>query len=359
MKNIRAAFKDGFFEGKYMWFFDNRIQAICKMNIYSHKMKIIAKYNGKERFVVEQIFCYQSRYYLVTRNSAQILMYDCKEQERDLGFRLLKPSGNNQQGGYAAFLVDNNICFFPKSIDENIIYFNIITKKYSEKIFLDSFAKKGIRENNYVIRYLCCYDGIVWAVLFGTKYYIRYDAAGKKSKLIQNANIRIILEDIFSDNYRVKQITDGYVKQQYSRLCIMDNFIAVLPKDNDNVFLIHKSTFELLVIDFPLLKADKIWEGGTNIGRCLEYNEFIYFFPNAIKDLFIYDKCNHNIKKIMMECDNYSESYFVNNKTMLYEDEILGCNELLKYFGQDYFSRNNVGILKENLGKKIWKAIVQ
>lgn len=358
MENIRAVFKDGFFEGEYMWVFDNRIQSICKINIHSYKMEIVAKYNGKERFNVEQFFRLQNIFCFVERNSAQILMYDCEEREGDSGFRILKPSINNKSRGYTAFMIDNNIWFFPKSIDENIICFNILTKKYCEKIFLDSFTKKGIRKNNCVIRYLCCYEGIVWAALYGTKYYVRYNVAGKKSKLIQNGNIGLMLEEFFSDNYMVKQIMSGLGKQQNSRLSIMDNFIAVLPKDKDNVFLIHKSTFELLIIDFPLLKADKIWEGGTNIGRCFEYNEFIYFFPNAIKDLFIYDKFSHKIKKIKLGCDNYSENYFVDNRTILYEDEVIGCNELLVYFGQEYFLQNNSGILKENVGKKIWKAII-
>ena len=62
---IKACFKDAILKGDYMYFFDNRIQAVCKMNTYNFNMKIISKYEDEEKFYGRKIFDFYNKYFII------------------------------------------------------------------------------------------------------------------------------------------------------------------------------------------------------------------------------------------------------------------------------------------------------
>ena len=105
MDSVKASFQDAVFEDGYMWVFDNLIQAICRIDVDTFEMEIISDYKGKKRFNTQKIFLIQDKFYLVTRESTEILIYDRKKQGEDTAFFLQKSTVNENSTKYVGFFL--------------------------------------------------------------------------------------------------------------------------------------------------------------------------------------------------------------------------------------------------------------
>ncbi len=371
MDEIRASFCDAVFEDGYMWVFDNLIQAICKIDIATFKMEIVSFYKGKEIFIVQKILLYQNKFYMSTISSAKILIYDREMKGKKEAFCLQKPSRDGRPIG-TFFIYADALYFLPRRIDEEIIYFDIITKKYYTKNFLESDMINQLKKNAINVKCYYYYENTVWFVLQGTCFYFRYSMEEEKVELFQTQDKKCSLEKICYDGECVwlTESEDGNVicegerlvkipeKHSYSRLYFISGWIVILPKYGSDLVLIEKETFQVSLIELPLIEKEKQQkERGNNFLDCKEYHDFVFLFPNGIQDMFVFHKKTLKVKRVKLKCENYTEKCFQNKKIQLCENEYLNLKSLLQFSEQSILNEKISKKEKKNVGIIAWETL--
>ena len=83
MINKTPYFGDAYFEEGNMWYFDNSIFALCRMNLMTRKVDILAAYIGERTFGGSRIFAYKDVLFITAYNSSNVLKYTKIENKLD------------------------------------------------------------------------------------------------------------------------------------------------------------------------------------------------------------------------------------------------------------------------------------
>lgn len=365
---IKAHFYDAIFENGYMLVFDNFIQALCRIDIKSFEMEIISYYKGKKEFIARRIFLFQNKIYLVSNDSAEILIYDRKTTKENSLFFLFSFLCKKKIR-YTVFEYEKIIYFFPKCIGEKIICFDLIKSKYYEKKLFDKSTLKKVN-NCDTMGFSCVQGDSVWFVIYGTKFYVRYHIIDGNVDLFECLDSKMALKAICFDEKKIwltsiydnniycegEQIIKIPGKESFSWLYNIDEYILALPGRDDRLILIHKNTLKKTEISLQsghYLKQRK--SNGSGMIRCIKHENYIFLFPYCIQDLFILEKRSLIIQKVELKCKNYLREYFKRNKKLICETEDIKLENLLWFCRK---KSNFKYIEKINKEKCIWKTII-
>ncbi len=371
MDVVNASFSDAFFEDKYMWVFDNRIQAICRVDIDSMEMKIISHYAGREEFIAYDMFSFQNRLYLATRETFQILIYDRDKQEEKEPFSLQHFSGDKEASStdYGICCFKGCIYFLPRELDKSMVCFDMIEKKYEQKVLPVCLKENKVRECHLHTSPYSFYKETAYFTIDNTNYYGKYNVIQKKIEIFQDEGKEHFLELIcfdgtyiwLTENRSGNILCEGREsvkipgEQSYSRLYNMEKFIIAIPKYSDRVILVEKETLEAFIISLPYDEREKQRKTGyRNTVKCCEIGELIYLFPHGIKDMFIINKKTLQAERVKIKCRNYIKNGFRCRNILLYENVNINLASLLQ------IQENESDFLEEDCnctGNTIWKNV--
>lgn len=369
MDSVKASFQDAVFEDGYMWVFDNLIQAICRIDVDTFEMEIISDYKGKKRFNAQKIFLIQDKFYLVTRESTEILIYDRKKQGEDTAFFLQKSTVNENSTKYVGFFLHkNNIYFFPKYIDNGVVCFETSIKKYSKKNFLQPPLRTKLGDGDLILRCFSFYEEAMWFVLNRAGVYGRYDFIDGSADLYQTDTVSNLLSGICFDGDHVwltetdsnhvicegKQIIDVSGEQSYWGLYPTTGGIFIPPYKSDKLIFIEEGTFKVTIKSLPLTIKEKrqVINHPFHDG-----DDFIYLFPLYSDPLFVLNKKDGEIKRIKIKCKNYIKKCLTDNKIPVREDEDIDINWLLHFLGMSCSLTYGQVRDRNESGKAIWELI--
>ncbi len=370
MDIINASFSDGFFEDNYIWVFDNRIQAICRVHIETLEMEIISHYMNIDKFIAYDIYFFQNKFYLMTKMSSKILVYD-----RDCGtFNLLIPSWKEEKtlSNCAIYTEKCYIYFFPYDLNKNVVCVDLCNQVYIQKKLPVSLIRKELGNSDLPVNFFSFCSGIVWFVLLNTNCYGKYnmieemlvlfniEAAGGFLDRICCDGEHIWLTE--SENGNITCLEKGVVtiseNLSYSQLSNIDGSIIALPTYSDKVVLVDKKNFRASVICLPFSEAERQRkEGFKNIVKCREYRDFIYLFPHGIKDLFLLDKKTLEVKRVKITCKDYIKKCFENKNIYLKEDKNIDLQVFQRFCGRKNEMSNHTEMGKMSQGSSIWDSI--
>lgn len=370
LESIKACFLDAVLKEGYIWFFDNRIQALCKMSTDNFKMEIISVYRGEERFNVRKIFFFQNKFYLVSTHSPDILIYDNNRKDKGSAFQMQKPLINYASEIYAAYGYADYIYFFPSFINGKIICFDIYTKKYFEKSLFDSSIKAAIGKQTMIMGYSSFHNGKLFFPVFGTSFYMSCDLGTYKTDLFQTEDKRIMLSGSCFDGENIwltqkdesdiicigKESINILEKYTYSWLYNIDDFIIMLLNCNDKLLLIHKETAEVSIVTLPFIETEKQQKSKGAIVNCCDCGDFVFLFRHGAQDLYVFYKKTMKVKRIDLYCEDYAEICFSKKKNLLNEEDDIGLRHLTRCL------KPTVGTMRnqeegKTIGEKIWNNI--
>lgn len=372
MDVVNADFSDAFFEGGYMWIFDNRIQALCKVDLAGFNMEIISFYKSKKKFAVRRIYLYENKFYLVQAGSMQILVYNREEQNEDAAFCLIPLLYENREIS-VVHEYSGNICFLSNYADGKIFCFNMSAQKYYEKKSIASLVKEKIPFDAHIGINSYLYGNTVWFTFYETNYYGRYNIEEENIELFQIEDRSVCLDNICFDGEDVwltqtnssniicagKKTVKVSGEQFYTKIYNSVNWIVVLPKYEHRIVLVQKGTFDLLIINLPLCEYEIKQRLERNMLRCCEYRDRIYIFPHGIKDLFVLEEKKLAAKRKKLKCANYIKLWSERETEYLYENPALGIDTLVQFCGRNtklFFAENEK---KRNMGNIIWNNMKQ
>lgn len=367
MDSVKAKFQDMVIENGYMWAFDNQIQAICKINLDNFIMEIVVYYTGKERFAARKIFLFQDKFYMVSENSVNILVFDRKEEKQGSGFCLEKSFKNSKSETYMAFLYNDCIYFIPHYIDKDVICFDLSKRIYSTKRLFVPINRVNTGKNNFHSRYLYSYGKDIWFVLDSTAYYGRYDLDSEKIDLFQLEDTGAVLNSCCfdGDNVWLTELNNSNViyagrhrihvpgKHLYGRVCSVDGGILVFPSDEDKLVFIKKKTFEVSIVKLPLIESKRHY----GVMDFREYGDFVFLLLVYIGGVFVFNQRTLEIRYIKLKCQSYIKECFQRKLNVLREDEDIGLKQLLLFSEKLSDRTYDREISVNGMGKAIWKSM--
>lgn len=320
MDLIAASFRAGLLEEENIWFFDNDIQALCKMDVRDYQMEIITKYKGDSPFSVRYIYSFKDKFYFLNSNSRDILEYDRNKHGKDDAF-FLHESGKKDLSVHTAMDYQGFLFFFPYDISKKINCFDIEKQRYVERHSFEEIL--GKRFTNRSLGCACLCGDNAYFVVKGTPFYLKYHLLEGCAELFRCENENSSLggicfdgkhiwlsqthsSDLICDGRQTLKVSEGGT---YSWLRNLGKYVAVLPEHSDRLVLIRKNTCEISVFNLPLTEMEKKFWNGCILTDCCESGDDIILFPNGVRDLLVLHEKTKRIERVKLQCEGYKKGY--------------------------------------------------
>lgn len=369
MDFINASFQDAVFENGYMWVFDNLIQAICKIDTDNFQMEIISGYQGREKFLAHKIVLFEEKFYLLSRISTNVLIYDRKKEGKDSAFFLQESQVEDRAIKYVAFFLYNNcIYFFPHNINKEILCFNIISRKFLKKSGLGVYFKGKGTKTDLFMRSCNFYEGVMWFVIGAAGSYGTYNITNGEVKIFQSEHTKAIFGGVCFDGedvWLIKENSNEVIcegkktiqlieEQSHSEIHLVREGIIVTPFMSDIVMFIPKNTSAVSLFKLPLIEKEK--EKVINHYYCSN-EDFVYLLPLSTGPIFVFDTKTLELKRVKIKCKNYIERCLKDRKILVKEDEDIHFENFLQFCECASKLKNEQEKNEIEMGKIIWETV--
>lgn len=380
MNRSNAFFEDAVFENDDMWYFDNFIQAVCRMDLKTSKVDIVSCYTGGKMFHIRWIFLFCDKLYMAESNSVRLLVYDRKHPGSE-GFHIIEPDCGHISEQFTVYFYQDSIWFIPRYTDEELYIFDLALQKYKQQDLFMEMSIKCFGINKYPIVFSSFCNGILWFAAGSRNQYVRFDfftgtyeefrlsdeslspegicAAGGRVWLTLKNSSDIVCMEHMPEHIHIEG------RQSYSWLYNAEKFLVVLPRYSSNVILIDKyNNHDIHIVTLPFDEKEKERKSGcSNIVNCHEHSGFIYLFPHGVRGFFRMNESECKAERIESDCGQYENArqellkrQFDNNHECS-ENQELDFRCFLDYLKNKDFSGKEEKEAEEDktsIGKKIW-----
>lgn len=318
MEDIQPCLKDGVIVEQELWFFENDIQAFCRMDKKTFEMEIVTPYISNHLFMAMWIFHWKDCLYAVSMNPTEILIFNIntfvieKVQNDKVAYeRTIRLSD--------AFQQDNKIWLIPCYAKSKLWYFDMNKNQYEKDIFFSNYISKSSEENKMLICRSSLWKQELWSVVYKCAYLLRYDARRQEIVKLSFPEIHGTLDGILyskgciwltvEENANIYRIRDQKLTEivvsgmhSYSNLRETERFVIALPRFGNIVVMVDK---EILRVHIVELQENKIeTKGSSKIINVCEDEHYIILFPNALDNVEIIDKALIQMKIVQIKCDD-------------------------------------------------------
>lgn len=329
---------DAYVNENKMWYFDKDLLAVCEMDFDTYTTRILANYYGKRNALPYRVFCVDKILYFTFLDAHRVLKFD---MEKNILQEIIDDNSfvSDCANPYVfTVMTDNRIWLIPRYKTTPTCYFDLSKELFYQDDTLNREIDKYVKKNEMAIVFPAEYDTQLWAVLWNTHRYLRYDLRSGEVEIFELRNTNIHLSSICYDgksvwltqtdnanlicvdgeeNIIIAEDGNESSEEQYSRIVNLKDDIIVLPRFGNQIILICKKTKEIRKVEInrKFFSEDKLRGGCSKIIECHETQGEIYLFPWGITDLLLLDKEEMRIKKVN-----------ANNELKIYRDYI---NDLL------------------------------
>lgn len=371
-------FADVVIDGDNFWFFNNKMQALCRLNIESHKVQIKALYEGTEYFSSNKIFNFGRKIYITSNASTRILAYD--KDVRNI-VEIINPNElilkTNNNGFVYTFLFEDCIWMIPHCIAKPIYCFDLNAEKFYEEITLYSQLKNYVDEQHMYITFANYAEEVFWAVIQGTRYYMKFDLLSKKIITFGVSERNTQLNGICCENSRIwltqqnsnsiwciddiirKIDIDNEIEEPYSNLVCLSDYIIALPRYGNNIVMIDRSNLSTQIISIQKYIVNPMREKYSKIIGCCEINDNIFLFPWGITELLIFNKKTLNLEKVdlIYDKDELLQMYLKRN-ILVFDDEYLQIVDYVDFVLNYDFEETKCLESELTCGEKIYHSVL-
>ncbi len=327
---------DAYFDKNKMWYFDKELPALCEIDFETHNMRVLANYYGKNNIQPHKVFCVNQVLFVTFLDATRIWKFDMDKEILQEFIDDISFVDDCDKPYVFTVLVDDRIWFIPRYKTASMCYFDLS----KELFFVNDKLQRKIgmyeKKDEIPIVSLSEYGTQLWAVLWNTNQYLKYDFHSGELELFELKNSNIHLNSICYDGESVWltqtdntnlicvdakgnivsiKIGDKKTEEQYSRIMNLNDDIIVLPRFGDTIILVCKKTREIREVEISrkFLSEDKLKKGYSKILGCHETQEKIYLFPWGIADLLFVNKEEMKIEKVK-----------INNEVKMYREYMDG-----------------------------------
>lgn len=383
MINKTPYFGDAYFEEGNMWYFDNSIFALCRMNLMTRKVDILAAYIGERTFGGSRIFAYKDVLFITAYNSSNVLKYTKIENKLDELKNVHESFLPESHYNFYDFQmrVDEKIWCFSKYHTKPVYYFDMHTEQFYQDDILNKYISKYIEKGEIARLYANGHEDCYWSAIYNTNIFIKYNLKDRSIKEFKISDTNIHLNAICFDGKKIwltrsdngdiicakqsgeivnvfKGISNG-VGNEFSKIINTRDNIVVLPRLGDILLLIDKKDMKMCKINLKEsgLESATSRSGYAKIINCFELEGQLLFPPWGLNSLFSISRLGGDLKKIDI---SYLESelwdLMLNREKCLYESQDINLECLIKY---NLLSGNKADTNKCIIGKKIYDCIFE
>ena len=381
MKNINPYWGDAYFEDGYMWYFDNAIFALCRMNLKTGKVDILAAYIGKRTFLRNRIFAYKDVFFITAYNSSNVLKYTKIENKIDElkneHERFLSESNYNFYDFHMC--VEDKIWYFSKYHTKPVYYFDMHKEQFYQDDIRNKYISRYINKGEIATFYSNGYEDCYWSAIYNTNIFIKYNLKdrsieefkisdtnihlnaicfdGEKVWLTQSDNGDIICAKLSGEIVNIFNGISNGVGNEFSKIINTRDNIVALPRLGDILLLIDKKDMKMCKINLKESGLESVASraGYAKIINCFELEGQLLFPPWGLNSLFSISRLGGELQKIDI---SYLESELwdiaLNREKCLYESQDINLECLIKY---NLLSENKAYMDECIIGKKIFDCI--
>ncbi len=358
MIDIRPCFGDAYFDEDIMWYFDNSIFSLCRMNLKTGKVDILAVYTGERTFGARRIFANKGVLFITAYNSSDILKYSKSENKIDV----LKNVQETFLPEYLHNFYDYHMCiedkiwFFSTYYEKPVYYFDMQTEQFYQDDILNKYISKHIEKGKIAALYANGYKDCYWTALYNTNIFIKHSLKdrsieefkivdanihlnaicydGEKIWLTQSDNGNIICIEKSGKIINIFEGISNGVGKEFSKIINTRDRIVVLPRLGDTLLLIDKKDMKMRKVNLTEMDLDYVSSkhGWAKILNCLELEDKLFFLPWGLDSLFTIGRSGSELKKIEISyLESELMSIMLNREKSISESQDISLECLVKY----------------------------
>lgn len=341
-------FDDAIIENGYIYFFDNLIQAMCRADLKTYGVEVLAELDSSEKVEIYKIYSYGKAFFLIGILSVRIFRLD-REQYSYIHYEY-NPADDQRTERYSSFQYKNKIWFFPFDNQRSIVCFDMISEEFFPLASINYMLKNNA---NSFSPLPTIYEDAVYLGVQGTNRYNKYNLSTgqvhaidlknserKICSILQTDSMRTwIFEDKSSDLICVEdkeKIIHMSGELEFSRILNLENYVCWLPRYGNHLILVDKLNDEVKDVELPLTRDELAQnsKGRSNFIRCIETDSAIFVLPYGVKVLINIAKNTLKPHRIQLHFINYEDMVARKN---ISSDEInmesldVNLNHLLKF----------------------------
>lgn len=385
MKEINLMFGDAYIDDGWMWFFDNKLQSFCRMELDTGLVNIVSSYRreaSEDLFRSYRIFFYGHCFYITTYWNSDILKYDPEAHtftrftnkitstEFPLNFYEFQELMGDRIWLFPSYGVNSVYCFLPE------------TESFIEIGRLNDCLSEHVDPKELAVIYAGCDGDALWTAVYHTDLYLKYDL--NRSEIVRyrterpdfhlnsvcfdGANMWLTQTDS-SDIICVEETGQTTVlttnleskEKAYTRIVNLEQFVIALPRLGNCAALIKKETMEITEIDLRPLKlpADEDRLDYAKVVMCRETGNEIYLFPWGLTRII--GICKEDLSPRVIRTYWDPEELYpllfesdLAKKAGIYENNEIGLADLISYLS---FSKPENVTEQSDIGKAIHQMI--
>ncbi len=318
MKQISANFRDGVIIDEYMWVYDNAIQGICKIDLYTYELELVKAYQGKQEYIVSWIFRFDDILFLVGMFEKAILAYDM-EKNVFFSIKMLVDIDESKIKIQQVIRYKDVLWMLPQFLSSPIICFDMKMKEYKlHHTLITSLARlRGPASCQY--SFASIEGNCLYIPSWYEAQYIRYNIETGQCKTfdLKNMNLKlnsiyvngekrwvslsnssdIVYVNMFGKERRIAEGTKG--NRPYAEIYHILEYLIYLPGYGNEIVLVNTKTEE--VIRYTLDEEIELKERPSSRMRNICYKEDkIYFIPFNIDKLYILDLNEKDLREMIL-----------------------------------------------------------
>lgn len=354
MNQIKANFRDAVIENDYMWFFDNVIQAVCRMKLENHETEIVCRYKGPEKFVVAKLYSINGCLYLISLSKIGVLIYDKRRKLFQEQF-VAQNNGKNVFCLSSAFVYRNNIWLLPRRYSGTVYCYDVKCNKImSKQAYFDKMNEKsvsGVFSPFYMLK-----GKELWLPVFGERFYAVFNLENDCSRIYELPDKNVSLNSIYfaekkiwftdmnkkgiiclEEDGEMKHIAFGEeAKRPYSNIVCAHGKMFFLPRYKNVLLVADNET----VTEFNLgyIETDGS-EPAEMVHNAVATEEGLYLIPYHAKELFFYHNQEGTVTQIeMMTKEDYETEKIesvLNREGRLKETNDISIRDFFRYLDKN------------------------
>ena len=352
---------DGYLEGNELWFSNNNLNALCRENLDSMEIEIIATFHRREKWkktLHRKIIGYKNFFYLIPNDGNEIDVFDRNTGEQTY-IEIPKIYLHNDNYCVSnAFIINDCIWIFPIYAYQSVIIYSICKKKFFE---VSTITRKLKDYGGTIFSYKSIYldKECFWMTILQSNSVICYNWKTKNIKeykldidnlySIHKFNSEIWIGTWDAENILVwdyERNNFEKIKLDSEKVCLNSFFNPIVVKNK--AYILSKSPNNRIgnkkkIVPIILDKEISSSEGLPSMFECI-YKNKLFVFPYKMKYMVQFDLLEENIVSMEFRIpdsyvlNNYYEEYKIpflrdeSKRNMIYEIGGLGLEELIEIY---------------------------
>ncbi len=338
-KTIYPLFGEGIIRDDHMYAFDNRLNAMCKVNLRDMSMDILENYESGKPLFAKRIFEVDDTFVLQHERTLNLVVYDKKE-----GTYSAYSKGSSAGEKYNVIQLQKELIFIPLNWTNEIIVFDVEKREYSEQKHFHVIKD----EPQIVLRPVLYKNSIIFPTQNENSFF-RIETEEKIIDQISLISRGIIPHIAKTDGDYLWVIEDkaeklyGFGKEsvtvsipagKYGDIAVLEKHICLMPLVGFPLVIVSKEDRAVMTLgEISEVSNTEMYGRFSSHVYCAEDHDHIYLFPNNDGFILKINKKGFEMEHCGFVCKEYEKMMMkrhYGNDLIRFEEKGRGLSQFLE-----------------------------